>query len=41
MARPDLGETGEGKQPDAQAHLVGGNFTTIEAELLGTSNLMQ
>ena len=36
MARPDLGETGEGKQPDAQAHLVGGNFTTIEAELLGT-----
>jgi hypothetical protein len=36
MARPDLGETGDGKQPDAQAHLVGGNFATIEAELLGT-----
>ncbi len=36
MARPDIGETGEGKQPDAQAHLVGGNFAAIEAGLLGT-----
>ena len=36
MARPDIGETGEWKQPDAQAHLVGGNFAAIEAGLLGT-----
>ncbi|MGO9723037.1 MAG: hypothetical protein ACLPOA_21235, partial [Methylocella sp.] len=36
MARPDLGVMGEGKQPDAQAHLVGGNFAAIEAGLLGT-----
>ena len=36
MARPDIGETGEWKQPDAQVHLVGGNFAAIEAGLLGT-----
>ena len=35
MARPDAGETGEWKQPDAQAHLVGGNFAATEAGLLG------
>jgi len=35
MARPDIGETGEWKQPDAQAHLVGGNFAATEAGLLG------
>ena len=36
MARPDIGETGEWKQPDAQVHPVGGNFAAIEAGLLGT-----
>ena len=36
MARPDIGETGEWKQADAQVHLVGGNFAAIEAGLLGT-----
>src|ERR1019366_2237257 len=35
MARPDIGETGEWKQPNAQAHLVGGDFAATEAGLLG------
>jgi hypothetical protein len=35
MARPDIGETGEWKQPDAQVHLAGGDFAAIEAGLLG------
>jgi hypothetical protein len=33
--RPDVGETGEWKQPNAQVRLVGGDFAAIEAGLLG------
>jgi hypothetical protein len=36
-ARQDTGEPSEGKQPAAQVRLVSGDFATIEAGLLGTT----
>ena len=35
-ARQEKGEPGELNQPDAQVHLIGGDFAAIEAGLLGT-----